>query len=142
MTTFLSHWDAGRSYGDVASAIGMAEPGSARTALFTEAAITASIHAEQLAIGPNSPEFLARCVRSLGTDGALRLPEPLIDEAPTTLVHAWISAAQSNCSPDGLRDGLFAPWLETVTMLLALRRTATATSASAPVTDQLTGSGQ
>ncbi|MFE3027175.1 hypothetical protein [Nocardia tengchongensis] len=112
---------------DVVAAIagGMVESGAARRALFTDAAIAASLPAEQLAIGPYPLSFLAGCVRSLGLDGVLQLPELLVGEEPTLLVRAWMSAARSGRSPDVVGDEVFARWLEMVAVLLDSRRTAT-----------------
>ncbi|MFQ6329114.1 hypothetical protein ACLMAL_23665 [Nocardia sp. CWNU-33] len=107
---------------------GMAESGPARRALFTEAAIAASMQAEKLAVEPYSLTFLAHCVRSLGLDDALRLPEPLIGPAPTLLARNWMSAAYTGAVVDVARDDLFAQWLDMVAMLLASRKEAAAES--------------
>ncbi|MFE3028886.1 hypothetical protein ACFXO9_31030 [Nocardia tengchongensis] len=117
---------------DIAAAItdGIGEPGPARRAMFSGAAIAAAIRAERLAIGPYPLTFLAGCVRSLGLEGALRLPEPLIGEQRTVLAREWMSAAFAGSSPDVVRDEVFARWLGMVAVLLSARSTVTATTTS------------
>ncbi|WP_406233404.1 hypothetical protein [Nocardia sp. NBC_01009] len=128
MSTTPRRRDQDLSGVDVEQALisGMGEPGPARNALFTEAAIAASMQAEKLAVEPYSLTFLAHCVRSLGLDDALRLPEPLIGSAPTLLVRNWMSAAYTGAVVDVARDDLFAQWLDMVAMLLGSRKKAAA----------------
>lgn len=110
---------------DVEAAIarGLAMDGPARAALFTEAAIAASWHAQDLGVGPYPLAFLARCVRSMGISAALELPEPLIGEQPTRLARDWMAAA-AGTGPSLAHDELFARWLEMVAALIATRRNA------------------
>lgn len=77
---------------DAAITIGMALPGTARAAMFAEAAIAASWQLQDLGVGPYPVSFLAGCVRSMGLEGALELPEPLIGHEPTALVRKWLEA--------------------------------------------------
>ncbi|MEU0503566.1 hypothetical protein [Nocardia sp. NPDC005998] len=124
-------WRTGRSNDelrglDVPAALvaGMPEPGPARRILFAEAAIAASLAVQDLGVGPHPVRFLAGCVRSLGLDGALQLPEPLIGDQPTRLVREWMSAAHTGPDPDIARDDLFARWLEAVALLIEVRQQA------------------
>jgi hypothetical protein len=108
---------------DVEAAIarGLVLDGPARKAMFTEAAIAASWHAQDLGVGPYPLAFLARCIRSMGIPAALELPEPLIGAQPTALARDWMAAA-AGTGPDLARDELFARWLETIAALIATRR--------------------
>lgn len=119
---------------DIAAAIaeGTTAAGQARTTLFTAAAIAASLCAEERGVGPYPLAFLAGCVRSLGLDGALALPEPLIGEQPTELVRSWMSAARPEHGADVARDDLFAQWLDVVALVLAARRSVRSTGSTAP----------
>lgn len=101
--------------------MGMLLPGTARAAMFTDVAIAASWQAQELGVGPYPLAFLAGCVRSLGMEGALQLPEPLIGREPTALVRGWLSAAFGP-SRSIAGDDLFAQWLEMVAILLQTRR--------------------
>lgn len=102
--------------------MGMLLPGTARDAMFTEGALAASWQAQDLGVGPYPVAFLAECVRVLGVEAALQLPEPLIGQEPTALARRWLSAA-SGPSRNITRDDLFARWLDTVaTRLRAHRR--------------------
>jgi hypothetical protein len=76
---------------------------------------------QDLGVGPYPVSFLAGCVRTLGLEGALELPEPLIGHEPTALVRRWLSAA-AGPNRDIARDDLFARWLEMVAALLHSRR--------------------
>ncbi|MEV5834798.1 hypothetical protein [Nocardia sp. NPDC052112] len=113
---------------EAAIAAGMAEPDEARSALFGAAAVAAALRADELEVDPYSLEFLAGCVRALGLEGALELPEPLIGEQRTELVRGWMSAARLPRDPDALRDQLFARWLDAVAVVLAARRRVRATT--------------
>jgi len=106
---------------DAAITMGMVLPGSARAAMFAEVAIVVSWQVQDLGVGPYPIRFLAGCVRSLGLQGALELPEPLIGHEPTALVRGWLSAA-AGPNRDIVRDDLFARWLEMVAALLHSRR--------------------
>lgn len=106
---------------DAAITMGMALPATARAAMFAEIAIAASRQLQDLGVGPHPVSFLAGCVRSLGLEGALELPEPLIGHEPTALVRRWMSAA-AGLSRNIARDDLFARWLEMVAALLHSRR--------------------
>ncbi|MGF6889196.1 hypothetical protein ABIA39_008517 [Nocardia sp. GAS34] len=101
--------------------MGMLLPGTAHAAMFTDVAIVASWQAQELGVGPYPLTFLAGCVRSLGVQGALQLPEPLIGHEPTALVRRWLSAA-TGPTRNIAHDDLFAQWLETVATLLQTRR--------------------
>jgi hypothetical protein len=106
---------------DAAITMGMALPGTARAAMYTEVAIAASWQLQDLGVGPYPVSFLAGCVRSMGLEGALELPEPLIGHQPTALVRRWLSAA-GGPSRNIARDELFARWLDMVAALLHSRR--------------------
>jgi hypothetical protein len=106
---------------DAAITMGMALPGTARAAMFAEVAIAASWQLQDLGVGPYPVSFLASCVRSMGLEGALELPEPLIGHQPTALVREWMSAA-AGLSRNIARDDLFARWLEMVAALLHSRK--------------------
>ena len=110
---------------DVEAAItrGFSWTGTARSVLFREVAIAASLQAEKLDAGPYPLSFLARYVRAAGVRGALELPEPLIGAERAELVRGWMSAAvAADTSPAD--DDLFAQWLDAVAMFLAVRRSA------------------
>jgi hypothetical protein len=110
---------------DVEAALtrGMTWTGTARTVLYREVAIAASLRAERLDVGPYPLTFLARYVRAAGVRGALALPEPLIGAAQAELVRGWMTAAvTADATPAD--DDLFAQWLDTVAMFLAVRRQA------------------
>ncbi|WP_063045079.1 hypothetical protein [Nocardia pseudovaccinii] len=113
---------------EAAIAAGMAEPDEARSALFSAAAVAAALRADELEVAPYPLEFLAGCVRAVGLQGALELPEPLIGEQPTELVRGWMSAARLPRNPDALRDQLFARWLDAVAVVLTARRHVRATT--------------
>jgi hypothetical protein len=108
---------------DVESAVtrGLSWTGAARATLFREAAITASWRAQELDVGPYPLSFLARHVRAAGVRGALELPEPLIGAERAELVRGWMSAAVA-VDNEPADDDLFAQWLDTVALLLAVRR--------------------
>ena len=110
---------------DVAAAIGrgIATAGQARQAMFTDAAIAASIEAGALGIGPYPVAILARVVRAGGVVAALRLPEPLIGAEPTALARRWLEAALAAGGEPGA-DLVFSRWLEMVATLLAVRESA------------------
>lgn len=113
---------------DIAAAItaGIPEQGPARVALFGDAVVAAALSAEELATGSYPLQFLASCVRSLGLDAAVELPEPLIGAERTELVRGWMSAARAEPGIDVARDDLFARWLEAVALVMSFRaRTAT-----------------
>jgi hypothetical protein len=108
---------------DVEAAVtrGISWTGAARDALFREVAIAASWQAQQLDVGPYPLTFLARYVRAAGVRGALELPEPLIGAERAELVRGWLSAGIT-AEPVPADDDLFAQWIDTVAMLLAVRR--------------------
>jgi len=72
-------------------------------------------------VGPYPLTFLARYVRAAGVRGALELPEPLIGAERAELVRGWLSAGIT-AEPVPADDDLFAQWIDTVAMLLAVRR--------------------
>lgn len=94
---------------------------AARAALFQEVAISASWQAQELGVGPYPLSFLARYVRAAGVRGALELPEPLIGAERAELVRGWMSAAVA-VDNEPADDDLFAQWLDTVALFLAVRR--------------------
>ncbi|MFF2044937.1 hypothetical protein ACFVVX_31440 [Kitasatospora sp. NPDC058170] len=108
---------------DVPTAItrGLLLAGGPRQALFTEAAIAATHHAEAAGVGPYPLSFLAQHVRAGGFAAALDLPEPVIGQTGRTLVRSWLQAAAASGADLG-REHLFARWLAEVSALLALRR--------------------
>ncbi|NEW54723.1 hypothetical protein GV794_03440 [Nocardia cyriacigeorgica] len=114
---------------DIAAAIatGMPKPGPARVALFGDGVVAAALAAEDLTTDAYSLEFLADCVRSLGVNAALELPEPLIGVERTELVRGWMSAACAESGIDVARDELFARWLEAVALVLSARARAAGT---------------
>jgi hypothetical protein len=108
---------------DVAAAIGrgITADGQARQVMFTDAAIAASLMAEEIGVGPYPVAILARVVRAGGVAEALRLPEPLIGAEPTALARRWLGAA---VAAGDKADLVFSRWLEMVATLLAVRRSA------------------
>jgi hypothetical protein len=135
---------------DVAAAIGLgiAADGQARQVMFTDAAIAASLMAEEAGVGPYPVAILARVVRAGGVAEALRLPEPLIGAEPTALARRWLEAARAagdktagdkaagdkaagdkaagdkaagDKAAGDKADLVFSRWLEMVATLLAVR---------------------
>ena len=121
---------------DVVAAIGrgIAADGQARQAMFTDAAIAASIEAEELGVGPYPVAILARVVRAGGVAEALRLPEPLIGAEPTALARRWLEAALAAAGTTET-DLVFSRWLEMVATLLAVRRSARSARSAAADSD-------
>jgi hypothetical protein len=109
---------------DVPAAItrGLAMTGGGSShALFTEAAIAASMQAAERGIGQVPLAFLARYVRTAGVAAALDLPEPLAVPDQADLVRDWLTAALTAGSSVS-HDLELASWLERVAILIALRR--------------------
>ena len=108
---------------DVPAAItrGLTIGGGSRHALFTEAAIAASMQAAEFGIGQIPLAFLARYVRTAGVSAALDLPEPLAVPDQADLVRDWLTAALTAGSSVS-HDLEFASWLERVAILIAMRR--------------------
>ena len=122
---------------DAAVTMGMSLPGTARAAMCADAAIAASWEMQELGVGPYPISFLAGCVRSMGLEGALDLPEPLIGHEPTALVRRWLSAAAAP-GRNIARDDLFARWLEMVAALLHSRRQLHRTNAAVMTAEKKT----
>ncbi|MFI9157821.1 hypothetical protein [Kitasatospora aureofaciens] len=108
---------------DVEAAItrGLLIDGAPRRVFGGEAAIAASYQAEALHIGPYPLNFLAQYVRAGGFASALDLPEPVIGPEARELVRGWLRAAAAT-GANLRREVLFAHWLASVALLIAMRR--------------------
>lgn len=119
---------------DVEAAIprGLLGDGASRKMLLSDAAIAGSWQAQRLGVGPRPVAFLARCVRTMGIEQALELPEPLIGAARARLARDWLTAAlRAGCDGPEV-DDLLAQWLERVALFLAFRRGRIGNSSAAP----------
>lgn len=86
-----------------------------------DAAVAASIAADQIDTSPQSLMFLAEVVRRGGRDAAAELAEPLPTPNQAALALTWLTAAADLARSREL-DNALALWLETVGRIVALRR--------------------